>query len=59
MTHQGVKVVKQENNLFSNFWKGLVFLSQCSKVENSHLKQVIDIIIFKAIVNRITNKTAF
>ena len=59
MTHQGVKVVKQENNLFSNFWKGLDFLSQCSKVENSHLKQVIDIIIFKAIVNRITNKTAF
>ena len=59
MTHQGIKVVKQENNLFSNFWKGLVFLSQCSKVENSHLIKVIDINNFKALVNRMTNKTAF
>ena len=59
MTHQGIKVVKQENNLFSSFWKGLVLLSQCSKVENSHLQKIIDINIFKTIVNRMTNKSAF
>ena len=40
MTRQGTTVVKHENRPFSNLWKGLDFLSPCSKVEKSHLKMV-------------------